>query len=378
MFSSKKTINAYRWALKQFFKAIYNIETEDLEKFANKYFKEKRNYEEDIEKFFIAIKDQPPKSIKLMISAIRTFLIENGVEIKEAFWRRLRKRIKGTRALTIDKVPSNIELKQIVLHMPIHGKALSLLLASSGMRIGEALKLKIGDIDLEKEPARINIKGEYTKTGNPRIAFCSKEAKEVIKEWLKIRNDYLKQASERSRVYQKDIEDPRLFPFEIPVFYEIWEKAVKRAGYEKIEERTNRQVVHPHVLRKFFRTKMTELIPLDITEALMGHEGYLTDVYRRYGSEDLAKFYKQGEHTLLVFAETSEVSKLRAEIDERNRQLQSLVNGLATENMELKAKIKALEEKIKYIDKHEIELAELRQKIIKMLEAEHPELVKEE
>jgi len=363
MFSSKNTIIAYRWSLKEFFKTIYNVEVEEItkmEELANKYFSEKRNHEEDIEKFFTAIKDKPPKTIRLMISAIRTFLIENGIEIKEAFWRRLRKRIKGKRALTIDVVPNNNELKQIILHMPIHGKALTLLLASSGMRIGEALKLKLNDIDLEREPTRINIKGEYTKTGNPRIAFCSKEAKEAIKEWLKIRNDYLRQAYGRSRVYEKDIEDPRLFPFEAPVFYEIWEKAVKRAGFEKIEEKTNRQVVHPHVLRKFFRTKMATLIPLDVVEALMGHEGYLTEVYRRYSIEDLERFYLQGEPSVLIFSSSEDITKLKKEIEEKNLQLQNIINGLVSENMLLKQKISEMEEKFKKIEKI---LEELKKKI---------------
>jgi phage shock protein A len=88
---------------------------------------------------------------------------------------------------------------------------------------------------------------------------------------------------------------------------------------------------------------MATVIPVDVVEALMGHEGYLTEVYRRYSLEDLAKFYKQGEHTLLVFAESENVSRLRAEIEERNKQLQALVNGLTAENMELKAKISRLE-----------------------------------
>jgi integrase len=301
MFNSKNTINAYKWCLSEFFKSIYNIKIENfeiLEKLAENYLLENRNYEEDIEKFFILIKDKPPKTIKLMLTAVKTFLIENGIETKEAFWRRLRKRIKGSRALTLDQVPSNQELKQIILHMPIHGKALTLLLASSGMRIGEALKLKIEDIDLEK--CRINIKGEYTKTGNPRIAFFSKEAREMIKEWLKVREDYLKRSVKRSIVYKKSLEDRRIFPFEMPVYYEIWKRAVKKAGFEKFDSSTKRQLVHPHVLRKFFRTRMATVIPLDVVEALMGHEGYLTEVYRRYSIEDLEKFYSQGESVVLI------------------------------------------------------------------------------
>ena len=51
------------------------------------------------------------------------------------------------------------------------------------------------------------------------------------------------------------------------------------------------------------------MIPVDVVEALMGHEGYLTEVYRRYSIEDLAKFYKQGEYALLVFTESGKVGR---------------------------------------------------------------------
>ena len=81
---------------------------------------------------------------------------------------------------------------------------------------------------------------------------------------------------------------------------------------------------------------MGALIPIDVVEALMGHEGYLTEVYRRSSVEDLAKFYIQGESALLIFTEAGEVSKLRQEVEDRNKQLQTLVNGLTAENMELK------------------------------------------
>jgi len=34
-------------------------------------------------------------------------------------------------------------------------------------------------------------------------------------------------------------------------------------------------------------------IPVDVVEALMGHEGYFTEVYGSYTVEDLARFYKK-------------------------------------------------------------------------------------
>ena len=71
----------------------------------------------------------------------------------------------------MDKVPSNAELRRILTYMPIQGKALFLMLESSGMRIGEALQLKLGDVDLESDPVMVEIRGDYTKSGNPRRAF---------------------------------------------------------------------------------------------------------------------------------------------------------------------------------------------------------------
>lgn len=132
----------------------------------------------------------------------------------------------------------------------------------------------------------------------------------------------------------------------------MWRNAVSKSGFDKrfqYNSSLERFTVHPHVLRKFFRTRMATVIPVDVVEALMGHEGYLTEVYRRYSLEDLAKYYKQGEHTLLVFTQAEEISKLKFEIEERNRQLQTLINGLATENMTLKAQIQNLNTKLEQL-----------------------------
>lgn len=343
MYRSKSTVNAYRWALTEFFKSIYGENEGKLEEHVECYFDEERNVQEDVRSFFVVINDRPPKSVRLMLAVVRTFLIENGVELPQRFWRRLRKRVRGSRALTLDKVPSSVELRRILVHIPIHGKALFLMLSSSGMRIGEALQLRLEDVEFDKQPYKLNIRGEYTKTGNPRIAFVSREAALILQEWLKVRQRYLEIASKKSHLYHKDVEDPRVFPFEITTAYSMWKNALKKAGFAKRDKSTNRHTIHPHVLRKFFRTRLGAVIPIDVVEALMGHEGYLTEVYRRYSQEDLAKFYLQGEAALLVFTEAEEVSRLRAEVEERNRQLQTLVNGVTAENLELKSRVAKME-----------------------------------
>jgi integrase len=345
-YSSSNTVRAYKWGLEQFFKCLGFQGS--LEENAEAYFKEKRNYEEDVKTYFASLKGKPPKSVNICLTSVKMFLMENGVELPALFWRRLQGRNKGKRALMLDKVPSNAELRRILSHMDVKGKSLFLVLASSGMRIGECLKLTVEDVDLTSDPARVNIRGEYTKTGNPRVAFISVEAKEFLQEWLRIREDELKVAVKRSR-FGKAEEDRRIWAFETTTAYYIWRSAIAKSGFANKFTYNNgleRYTVHPHVLRKFFRTRMATVIPVDVVEALMGHEGYLTEVYRRYSLEDLAKFYKQGEHTLLVFADNEGVAKLRAEVEERNRQLQTLINGLVSENMELKAKLSSFEKQM--------------------------------
>ena len=307
-YTSKSTISTYRCALNNFFKTLGTSEKQ--------YFKGKRNYEDDITKFFISINDRPPKSVRLMLSAVKIFLSENDIDLSDKFWRRLNRKIKGNRARTLDKVPSNEELKSILTHMDAKGKALYLMLSSSGMRIGETLRLKLNDIDLNHNPPKITIPGDYTKTGNSRIAFISTEAQEALEEWLKIREKALKSAVEKSR-YNKSMDDDSIFPFESSTAHYIWNTAIKKAGFGKRDKSTNRHKIHPHVLRKYFRTKLGAVIPVDVVEALMGHEGYLTEVYRNYTVDQLARFYQEGENTLAVFNNRNGVKKLEKKLMEK-------------------------------------------------------------
>lgn len=342
-FESKNTIRGYQLWLGKFFNTIYG--NGNLEEQVEKYFTENRNYKEDVQQFYVTIKNKSPSSVSAGLSAVRNFLAEQEIELSQNFWKKLRRR-KGGRALTQDRPPKVEELRRILSHMDAKGRALYLTLASSGMRIGETLKLKLQDIDLTTKPPKIKISGNYTKNKVSRIAFISQEAKEAIDEWLKIRDSYLTAAIKKSTRFKKSREDERLFPFENTVGYMMWANAIRKAKFTKKDSETKRYELHPHVLRKFFRTRLGSVIQADLVEALMGHGGYLTEVYRRHTEEELAKFYLEGEPALLIFTETGPVLEMRKEIDERNKQLQTMINGLTTENFDLKQKMTEHEEQI--------------------------------
>jgi integrase len=334
-----------RNAITNYFEAMYGeMKRKQLDTLAEKYFSEDRDYEKDVEAFLKHLNGAAPLTIKLKISNVKTFLLENDVELPQKFWRKINRRIKGSRALTLDRIPTSDEMKKLLLHMPIHGKATFLTLESSGMRIGELLKSHIDDLYLNEDPGRIQLRGEITKTGNPRHAFFSREAKEALIEWLKVREDYLKSAVGKSHLYDKNVKDLRIFPFDPTTAYSIWKKALHKSGLNGKDKSTGREKIHPHTLRKFFRTRLGAAgIPVDVVEALMGHEGYLTEVYRRYTLEDLKKFYLKGESALLVFTEAQEVTKLRKEVEERNKSLQTNFIELSTKNLNLENKLARME-----------------------------------
>jgi len=358
-FESKSTVRAYRAALKKYFQTIYNEAEPNLEECAEKYFRENRNYEADVQAFVVALKEAPPKTRRLYLTAVKVFLLENSVELSQLFWRRLKGRIKGVGAVSEEKVPSKEQLRSVFMHLPVHGKALFLTLLSSGMRIGEALQLKIGDIDLTQTPAIVRIRAEYSKSGEKRVTFISSEAVEAVKEWLKVRSQYLQAAAGKSHMYSKPTEDQRLFPFTSVNSHVMWHNALTKSGNGAVDVKTKRLLMRPHVLRKFFRAMLGKQ-SVDMAEALMGHHGYLTEVYRKYPDPErtLAEFYRQNEHLLLIFADTGEVVKRQSELEQQNRQLQQILNGLVAENLELKNRLAKAEEKLAEIEKLVKELLE--------------------
>jgi integrase len=178
-YSSVSTVNNAKYALKLLLQSVY-VEGK-LENLGKRYLQENPDPGQDIQAFFSKIKNRPPASIRVLISHIKTFLIENQFEIPQRFWRRLNRAIKGGNiARTRDRIPTTEELKRILLQMPQHAMTLFLVLTSSGMRIGEALKVKLDDLKLDQDPPRIEILVHYTKTGNPRTAFISNEAKTCV------------------------------------------------------------------------------------------------------------------------------------------------------------------------------------------------------
>jgi len=381
MYQAEATRRTYRTAIFDFLDHIYGrmregkrVKKEEIKRYeeaAERYFSEGRDYFKDFLSFVSSI-DEAPTGARAKINGVKEFLIFNGVEFTQRQLRQIRGKMpKGKASRTAEKEIDHEVLRKVLMHTDVKGRALILTLASSGMRIGEALAVKLSDVDLSSNPARIVVKGENTKTGDTRTVFVSKEAKEALKEWLKVRESYLKSAANRNRGLgnSKPVEDDRLFPFSYNTANEMWENALRKAGLLDKDSSTGWNRYRIHGLRKFFRSQLALACPVEIVEALMGHEGYLTEAYRRYTLKQMAEYYRKAEHlvTIQMPKEIAEIeSEFRQELD-KNRKL---IEDLIIENRELRGKNEELENRLGRLE-GEVKVAnELFKEI-----AEKPELL---
>jgi len=300
----EKTKDLIHTSIKSFLVSVYGGELRrpngEWETLANQYIEEcraeKRSWFNDLLNYvtWLAKKERPPASIYAYVNATKNWITYSlDVDLTGRQRKILRCRIpKGKRARTVEDDMTREKLKKILTHCDTKGRALFLFLASSGIRIGEALQLKLSDIDLEHDPPKVTVRGEYTKAGDTYITFITKEAKTALGEWLKVREAYMRSAVHRGigfgRQRLRPEEDKRIFPFSDTVAHDMWVRALKKAGLEERDYGTKRRTMRIHMLRKWFMSQLKLVLPETVVEAFAGHSGYLDEAYRRYRCKQLA------------------------------------------------------------------------------------------
>lgn len=346
---SNSTRSVYLSGLKDFITTV--VGGDNFEKDVESYIQKLEEGHSPVEDLLIYAsslteRNKPPKTANVYIHSVLNFLeFKIDFELSKKQKKQLRNRMpNGKRARTIEDDLTTERLRKILTHCGTKGKSLFLLLSSSGIRIGEALQIEVSDIDFDSKPVKVNVRGEYTKTKEPRCSFISKETERVLLEWLKERESYIKTSVGRGRGLgiEKSVEDERVFPFSSFTARSMWNNAVKKARLENHDKGTGRMTLHIHQLRKYFNSQLKKGVPREIVEALMGHEEGLSSAYRRYSIEELKDYYLKGEQHLYVFV-PKEISQVATQFTDGLLKAQVLINGLTAENMTLKKKVENLE-----------------------------------
>ncbi|MHA1363120.1 MAG: tyrosine-type recombinase/integrase [Candidatus Freyarchaeota archaeon] len=349
--SKKSTRRVYRAGVIEFLNMVYGVvrkgsrctseEWIEYNKLSERYIEELkngRNYLQDLLRFTGYLGDKPPLTAKIYVTGVKQFLFFNGFELSIGQSKAVSKRLPKGGVRTVEEELTREELQKILNQMDIKGRSFFLFLASSGCRIGEALKITLEDINLESEPVEVTVRGEYTKSGKMRTTYISKEAKNALLEWLKVRDKWLNSSKNKNKGLlnkgfggEKTVEDSRVFPFNVSTAHQMWFNALDKSGLLKVDRATNRRTLHPHMLRKWFLSQSKLVIPVEISEALAGHSGYLSDAYRRYSKEQIREYYLKAEAYLYVFVprEISEIqSHFNKELEEQRERINKLTEQL--------------------------------------------------
>lgn len=366
-YSNASTAGGYSSAVFTFLDHIYGKqrkgaqvtadEKENYEKLVDKYLKAKRNYSEDMGGFVVSLQTRPPLSARQTFTFTKGFFDYYDLELPAKDLKFIRHKLPKGNVRTIDKDMDTETIRVILQHLDVKGRALILVLASSGLRINEALTVTLDDIDFKSKPACITIRGENSKTGDNRITFISNEAAQAVNEWLKVRSDYIKSSANRNNGLVKtgrgktktEDDDGRLFPFSDQNASALWDNALVKAGLLSRDKNTNRKQLHYHQFRKFFISQLSLIVSKEIGEMLAGHAGYLTGAYRRYTKKQLAEEYLKGQHLLTIQA-PKELQEIESEFRAKMQNHSEIIEDLVMEKIALKtemAKMREEHEKMK-------------------------------
>ena len=144
------------------------------------------------------------------------------------------------------------------------------------------------------------------------------------------------------------------------------------AGLDERDERTGRLADPPlHSLRGFFRSQLGLGCPDPIVEDLLGHEGYLSDAYRRCSRQQLAEAYLGAEHHVTILV-PAEYKALKGQVSDRLAAHSEILESVVLDNVQLKGRVKDLErqnatileaaEVLEAVTEHPLPLERLRER----------------
>jgi integrase len=188
-------------------------------------------------------------------------------------------------------------------------KTYVIFLASTGCRAVEALSIRYVDLDLDTNPARVLIRGEYTKTRVDRLAFLTTETAKQLKLWLEYKHRTTRVCHKDMRTgritteYRTPTQNPNGLIFAVhqknanPIpdylygdFRAAFAKTLDRIGKDSFEDNKRRRKITLHSFRRFVKSTISDLGYADFSEYFIGHSG--STYYRKTDKEKVEIFRK--------------------------------------------------------------------------------------
>ena len=250
-----------------------------------------------------------------------------------------------------DRIPSQVELQRMVEFAgSVRDRFVISALALGGFRLGTLVKLQYRHVNRDLEAGRdvihLHVEKELMKgKRRPCDCFIGAEAVQYLRQYIRERE----QGSLRSdgRGLQPEVLEPespllrdsrsrKVKPLTKAAVYRIFSKILGRVELrEKIRDGVSkRYALHPHSLRKYFRTSMLKAgIDSEMVRMMIGHKPIGQDTaYLRLTPEDLRGEYEKAG--LRVIPDTMTREELEAHTDQIREQLRSEIEEATREDLE--------------------------------------------
>ena len=222
-------------------------------------------------------KSKDPQSIRGYMSIITAWLTKNGIMIMPNLFKQYmnfpKKVLERRKPITIDQIINIIKASHY------HYNILWMFLATSGLRVSEALKLVKSDLDLKSTPLQIHVRADNTKGREERETYTISPCKAELLLLCQNRRD-------------QDL----VFGYKLSTVEKCFRTVCKKLGYN--ETYTNgRFFTNVHSLRSYFFTLATLKHGSDYAHAVTGHHAYL-DQYFRLSEDKRKEMYMEIEPEL--------------------------------------------------------------------------------
>jgi integrase len=227
-------------------------------------------------------------------------------------------------------------------------KTYVMFLAAGGFRAVEALSIRIKDLDLESKPARVLVRGEYTKTKADRTVFLTEEVTQQLTSLLaykyrkrrvcykgeNVNQNNEKTITEYRTPSQKEndlvfaVYQNTRMPNPDGIYDDIaksFAKTLDRMGKgEREDGNEGRRQITLHSFRRFVKTTISDLGYSDYSEYFIGHSG--STYWQKKESEKAELFQKIEPY--LTFLNIHELERHGADIQSKIEELEELNQSL--------------------------------------------------
>jgi integrase len=289
-----------------------------------------------------------PVTIKHRVLTTKNFFEYCDIEISP---RKFSLKVRLPKPVRKEKEPLNKEDIVTILNAcsNVRLKTYVMLLAATGMRATEALSIRICDLDLESNPSKLFVRGEYTKTRLDRTILLTQEVAQLLRYWLEYKyrtrrvSFYEKNTHKSTSEYRTPPKRDHDLVFSMntsskgylrvsirSLYVELrsaFGKTLDRLGKGQKEESpgAKHKKITLHSLRRWVKSTISDLGYYDYSEWFIGHRG---STYYRKSEKEKAELFRKIE-PYLTFLHYEDLERKGADIasqfEEKDRMIQNMM-----------------------------------------------------